>query len=757
LRREGVRKSGIFCRDDGIFGIKQSFSGVALAAKSTAKKRRLKKREPEAQASPAYPGEFFNRELSWLQFNSRVLAEAQDETNPLLERIKFLTIFTSNLDEFFMNRVGGLKQKVSASLVAMSPDGLPVQQQLAEIRAAVTKLVHQQSRCYTESLRPALEQNNIFLLAWDQLTDSERTQAKTYYQSNVFPILTPQAVDPGHPFPFISNLSISLGVTVRHPDRDEQLFARVKIPAMLPQVLRLETGEFAGSFRLVSLATVIEHNLGTLFPGMVVQTVMPFRITRNAEIDVDDYETEDLVELIEEELRERKFARVVRLEHGSNPDPVMLRFLMEEIELVEDDVYESLVDIDLLCLKEVSDLNIPKLKVDPWFGVTPPALSDEEANIFTTIRSGDVLVHHPYESFGASVERFLRTAVDDPRVVAIKMTLYRAGERSSLVPLLIRAAEKDKQVVCLIEVKAHFDEARNIRLAQTLEDAGVHVMYGVVGLKTHGKVILVVRQESEGIRCYAHLGSGNYNSSTARLYTDIGLFTCNPEICEDLVELFHFLTGRSLKRDYRKILVAPSIMKERLLKLVEREILNHQQGLPAGIIVKINSLEDTGMCRAITKAASVGVPIELIVRGICCLKPFEASQGPGPKVVSIVGRFLEHSRIFYFRNGAPDPVDGEMFISSADWMHRNLHRRVEIAAPLLDRGNREKCLEILQVMLKDQKQAWDLLPDGTYVRRVGPADSSVLSSQQQLMKLSKERVRTVLSGVTDSGNQEGVV
>ncbi len=717
-------------------------------AKKPVKKRRIKKPESEQQIAPGDPGEFINRELSWLQFNGRVLAEAQSSSNPLLERIRFLTIVTSNLDEFFMNRVGGLKQKQAASATAMSSDGLSVQQQLADIRTATLKLVQEQSRCYAEVLEPALNQNNIFLLSWEALSPAEQAQAKAYFQSNVFPILTPQAVDPGHPFPFISNLSLSLGAVVRHPERDEQLFARVKIPSALPQVLRLETGEFPGSIRLISLALVIQNNLEMLFPGMVVQAVMSFRVTRNAEIDVDDYETEDLVELIEEELRERKFARVVRLEHGPNPDPVMLRFLMEEIELVDGDVYESLVDMDLLCLRDICDLNLPKLKYEPWFGVTPQVLGDEEANIFTIIRSGDVLVHHPYESFGASVERFLRTAVDDPKVLAIKMTLYRAGDKSSLVPLLIRAAEQDKQVVVLIEVKAHFDEARNIRLAQTLEDAGVHVMYGVVGLKTHAKVILVARQEPEGIRCYGHIGSGNYNSSTARLYTDVGLFTCHPEICEDLVELFHFLTGRSLKRDYKKILVAPTTLKEWLIKAIEREISNCEQGLPSGIVVKVNSLEDSGMCRALTRAANSGVSVDLLVRGICCLKPTDPVSPSGPRVVSVVGRFLEHSRIFYFRNGAQDPVDGEFLISSADWMYRNLHRRVEVTVPLVDRMARERCWEIFGLMLTDCAQGWDLQSDGSYVRRSVPeGQAGVLSSQQSLMKLSRDRARSLRDGL----------
>jgi len=718
------------------------------------RKRRKKKQQTEAPTQPASPDEFFNRELSWLEFNRRVLQEAQDARNPLLERVKCLTIFASNLDEFFMNRVGGLKQQLVAGIPTLSSDGLSIQQQLTAIRAAVIPLLKDHRKCYEDSILPSLKENNIFFVDWDQLTETEKSQAKTYYQQNVFPILTPQAVDPGHPFPFISNLSLSLGVTVRPPDREEHLFARVKIPTMLPQAFRLDTGEFPGALRFISLTNVIQHNLETLFPGMVVQAVMPFRVTRNAEIDIDDYETEDIVELIEEELRERKFARVIRLEFGLHADPLMSKFLMDEIEVVEDDVYESLLPVDMQCLREIGDLNIARLKPDPWHPVVPPALIDEDANIFNIIRAGDVLTHHPYDSFAGSVERFLKSAVDDPRVLAIKMTLYRAGDKSALVPLLTRAAESDKQVVCLIEVKANFDEARNIRLAQTLEDAGVHVMYGVIGLKTHAKVILVVRQEPDGLRCYAHIGTGNYNSTTSRIYTDLGIFTCNQEICEDLVELFHFLTGRSLKREYRRLLVAPFSMKERLQRLIDREITNHQQGLPAGIVVKVNSLEDPMMCRALTKAAQAGVSVELIVRGICCLKPVAVNGGMHPQVVSVVGRFLEHSRIFYFRAGAADVVDGEMFLSSADWMHRNLHRRVEVAVPLLERATRERICEVLQLMLRDQRQVWELHPDGKYVQRVPTDEKSSLGVQQLLMKLNRERARSARPTTTDVSTSE---
>lgn len=703
-------------------------------------RRKRIKREEDATSVAVGSDELINRELSWLQFNRRVLAEAQDPRNPLLERIKFLTIVSSNLDEFFMNRVGSLKQRMTSGWFPTSPDGLSVRQQLEEIRRKVVDLQKAQDDCYLQMIKPAMTAGGINLLAWEDLSAEERIIANRYYQLNVFPILTPQAVDPGHPFPFLSNLSVSLGVLLKYPDRDEQVFARVKVPQVIPQLLRVDTATSPELFRFVSLSNVIRENLGSLFPGMIVQMVLPFRVTRNAALDIDDYEVDDLVEVLEEELRERRFAKVVRLELGPKADSVLVHFLMEEIELSDDDVYESVVDFDHLALRELADLNLPKLKPETWSPVIHSSLTDDDANIFSILRAGDVLVHHPYESFSSSVERFLRAAVDDPRVVAIKMTLYRAGDKSPLVPMLVRAAENEKQVVCLIEVKASFDEARNIRLAQTLEDAGVHVMYGVVGLKTHAKVTLVARQEPEGIRCYGHLSTGNYNFQTARVYTDLGLFTSNVEICEDLVDLFHYLTGRSLKREYRRVLVSPHNMKEKLLALINREIASAQAGKPAHIIFKANSLEDVAICRALTKAAQSGVVVDLIIRGICCLRPLSGGK-EHLRVVSTIGRFLEHSRILYFRNAQEDPIDGEFLIASADLMHRNLHRRVEVAVPILERPQREKSWEILQLHLADKRQSWNLQNSGEYVRVDANANSDSPGVQQTIARLTRERSR----------------
>jgi polyphosphate kinase len=713
-----------------------------MVSSSVKKRRRAGRKKLDPTLAFLTTDEFFNRELSWIEFNKRVLFQASNPGIPLLERVRFLSICTSNLDEFFMNRVGSLKQKLEAT---RGMPGMSVEPEkfLKRIRVAVNDLVKQQDEILETHLRPSLEQNGVRIVSWNSLTSGEQATATAFFHSNIFPVLTPQAVDPGHPFPAISNLSLSLGIILRHPDKSEELFARVKIPTVIPQLFHLEakSGEHV---RVITTADVILHNLDALFPGMIIESVLPFRITRNSELDLDEYETEDLVESIAEGLRERKFAQAVRLEHGPRPNQTIIKFLMEEVGLCEDDVYLSTSSMEQLAIKEICEVGIPYLRYEPWVPVLPPHFQDEDTNIFSIIRAGDVLVHHPYESFTGSVERFLRAAVDDPKVLAIKMTLYRAGDNSSLIPLLIKAAEQDKQVVCLIEVKASLEEARNIRHAQFLEDAGVHVMYGVVGLKTHAKLILISRQENDAIQCYGHISTGNYNPTTARVYTDLGLFTCDKGICDEMVELFHFLTGRSLKRDYDRLLVAPMTLKERLHTLIEAEIANHEKGLPAHIIIKANSLEDTAICRALSKAAQAGVPIDLLIRGICCLRPVVKNGVCNPRVVSIVGRFLEHSRIYYFRAGEEDPMAGPLYISSADPMYRNLHRRVEVAVPIQDMQARLRCWEVLSAALHDSIAGWDLLPDGQYVLRRPEEKTLAMSSQELLMKLSKDRARAVV-------------
>jgi len=692
-------------------------------------------------------GEFLNRELSWLQFNRRVLHEAMDPRTPLLERVRFLEIFTSNLDEFFMKRVGGLRRQIVAGVVSQAPDSPSPHQQLLMIRRAVIPMLAEQAECFKKIIRPALAEQGIHLLEWDQMPEAAKAAARRFFRSNIFPILTPLAVDPGHPFPFISNLSDSLGIVLTQPGRAEQMFARVKVPETLPRWIRLGSGESDGQFRFVRLVDIIRHNLQDLFTNMTILDVMPFRLTRNADVQHDEEDADDLLEVVEEELRQRRFARAVRLEHGPNPNPWIIQFLRQELGLTAEDVYEVPGELDYGDLRPVADLLLPKLRFDPWVPVVPPALADEDADIFGVIRGGDLLVHHPYESFNASVERFIKAAADDPKVLAIKMTVYRTGDDSPFIHTLIRAAEARKQVVCIVELKARFDEERNIVLAQALENAGVHVVYGVVGLKTHTKLALVVRQDPDGIRCYAHIGTGNYNVQTARLYTDLGLFTCDPVITEDIIELFHYLTGRSLKSDYHKLLVAPVNMKTRIREMIAREVAHHKAGRPAQLIAKMNGLDEADICHDLYAASGEGLSIDLIVRGICTLRPGVPGLSENIRVMSVIGRFLEHSRIFYFRNGAADPIDGEFYIGSADWMSRNLLARVEAVVPVEQRNLRERLWMILQTMMQDHRQAWDMRPDGSYVQRTGPDTDpgthvTLMNYQrEQLSKLSAAPLR----------------
>ncbi|MHB1157596.1 MAG: polyphosphate kinase 1 [Phycisphaerales bacterium] len=730
----------------------------------------------EVKRGEVSPDEFLNREMSWLEFNRRVLHEALDERTPLLERAKFLSIFTSNLDEFYQKRVGGLKRQLAAGIIARTPDGRTPTEQLVAIRQMVLPMLQQQAACFTNDIRPKLREAGIHLLKWEELSEQERNLADRYFAQNVFPVLTPLAVDPGHPFPFISNLSTSLGVTLSHPNNDERMFARVKVPATLPQWVELgrdeggkgmreegnkgmkkESGNGSASspqslspsvpqspaYRFVSLIDIISHNMGALFPEMRIHNMMAFRITRNADVEREEEDAEDLLDMIEQELRERRFARIVRLEHGPNPDPWMRRFLMQELELAESDVYEMPGELDFTDMMALGDIDLAKLKYEPWTPTIPPLLADDETDIFSVIRAGDFLVHHPYESFNGSVERFVRTAALDPKVLAIKMTLYRTGEASPFIPMLIRAAETGKQVVVLVELKARFDEERNVQLAQKLEKAGVHVVYGVVGYKTHTKTTLIVRQETEGLRCYAHIGTGNYHAGTAKLYTDLGYFTCKSEITEDLAQMFNYLTGRSLKRDYKKLLVAPVNMEQRFCEMIERAIANQKAGRPAHIIAKMNSLEHRGICRMLYRASNTGVRIDLIVRGFCCLRPGVKGLSENIRVTSVIGRYLEHSRIFYFRGGAADPIDGEYYIGSADWMYRNLLARVEAITPIEGRALKERLWEILQIMLNDHRQAWEMRSDGSYVQRQPKLDSDEdadIGTHAALMRLTKQRV-----------------
>lgn len=712
-----------------------------MTVKMTNTKSTTKKRAPRKPKVIEHPlsseTEFTNREIGWLNFNKRVLFEAEDSRTPLLERLRFLSIVNSNLDEFFMKRVGGLKRQVEFGVTSKSSDGKTPAHQLVEIRKHVLQMVKDQGHVFSKVLKPALKEKGIFLLKWKELTAKEKDQAQKYYLKNVFPVLTPLSVDPGHPFPFLSNLSTSLGVTLKHPERDEKLFARVKIPQVLPQWVKLDSDKKI-EHRFVSLVEMIKENLHDLFPALQVLNVMPFRVTRNADIMRDEEDAEDLLSMIEEELRLRRFAEVVRLEHGPKPDPWMLKFLQEELELTEEYIYElpEELDLDYRGLSVISDLKISDLIYEKWVPAVPHAFLDEDpSQIFNVIRHHDHLIHHPYESFSATVEKLIRAAADDPKVVAIKMTLYRTGDNSPFIKSLIRAAESGKQVVCLVELKARFDEERNIYWAQELENSGVHVVYGVVGLKTHAKTTLVVRQEVDGLKCYAHIGTGNYNVATSRFYTDVGLLTAKDEITSELVEFFHYLTGRSLKNNYQHLIIAPVNMFQKFRWMIDREAENARAGKPAHVFAKMNSMEENDISMALYNASQHGVAVDLLVRGFCCLRPRVRGLSEKIHVYSTIGRFLEHSRIFYFRNGAQDPIDGEFYIGSADWMYRNLHARVECVVPIYDRALREKMWEMIQLYLTDHRQTWEMNSEGAYVQRRG----AEVGVQQLLMSQARQR------------------
>ncbi len=688
---------------------------------------------------------YSDRDLGWLQFNARVLHEALDPRNPALERVKFLAIFTSNLDEFFMKRIGLLRTRSQAERLKNKVIGpVPVQQRLQEMRQVIIPMLKKRANCFLKDLRPLLSEHSIHLLDWDQLSESQQEKANLFFNRNVYPALTPLALDPGHPFPYMSNLSTSLGFVLRVPDSEENLFARVKVPNILPQWIQLDS-EMDDARSYIRLSDLIHNNAEKLFPGMTIIDSTLFRITRNSEVEIeDDDDSESIRTIVAEELRQRKFEPVVRLELSEDPNPWVRSLLMHQFDLSEDDVYEVPGELDYAGMWPLASLDIKELRDEPWNPIVPADLAGEEADIFSVIKSGDFLVHHPYESFDASVEQFIRAAANDPKVIAIKMTVYRVGDDTPFVRSLIRAAETGKQVACLIELKARFDEERNLHWAKELEKIGAHVVYGVLGLKTHTKIALVVRQESDGIRCYAHIGTGNYHVKTARLYTDLGLFTCDPMLTTDVVNLFHALTGRSREPSFQKLLVAPTNMREQFLEKIRREIENKKSGKPAMIIIKVNQLEDPEMCQAIVAASQAGVQVECIVRGFSCLRAGLPGLTENVTIRSIIGRFLEHSRIFYFANGSDDPLEGEFYIGSADWMQRNLSNRVEATTPIELRAHKERLWEIMDVLLKDRRQAWTMNPDGEYEQLTpmdDDSDISRLGSHRTLMLLTQQRLK----------------
>jgi polyphosphate kinase len=677
------------------------------------------------------PELYLNRELTWLEFNRRVLHEARDPRTPLLERVKFLAIVNSNLDEFFMKRIGGLKQQVGAGLHSLTVDGRTPERQIAECVAVIKQLTPELRATHNE-LRAALDGQGIKLLSWEQLSDDQRQAVQTFYLGNIFPLVTPLAMDPAHPFPFISNLSLNLLVTLRHQDDQQPVFARVKVPVGkgVSRFLRVGDGP-----AFVPLEEVMAHSLDRLFPGMEIDSYEFFRVTRNANTERDEEDADDLVSMIEAELRDRKFAPIVRLEVGEGIDPVHRGMLAAELGLDESqDVFESKGPLGLRDLFEIAALDLPALH-DPVHHPVTNAVLEDTRNIFHVIReTGPILVQHPYESFATSVERFVDEASRDPKVLAIKMTLYRTSAGTGIIDALVEAARNGKQVAVVVEIKARFDEAANLQWANRLEEVGIHVMYGVVGLKTHSKIVLVVRRDYTGLRRYAHIGTGNYHAGTARIYSDLGLLTCDDAIGNDLTELFNYLTtGYKPSRKYRKLLVAPKGLKSGLLERIEREIAGHTPEQPGLIRFKMNALEDADIVEALYRAARAGVKVELVVRDTCRLRPGLPGLSENVTVVSVVGRFLEHARIYYFRNRGEE----EFFIGSADLMTRNLESRVEVVTPVEDPSLRAELRQILDLQLGDQRNAWEMRSDGSYVQRNG--DAAAVGSQQALVAAAEHR------------------
>ncbi len=681
----------------------------------------------------AEPPRLLNRELSWLDFNERVLALAEDDTVPLLERLKFCAIFSSNLDEFFQVRVAALKDQVAAGLTQLSHDGRSAAQQLIEIGDRVDELVRHQEVLYLDTLMPSIREHGIAVCRWDELDLDDRKHLDEVFEERVFPVLTPLGVDPAHPFPYISNLSLNLAIQVYDAQHDLNRFARVKVPPTLSRFTGLPDGE-----RFVLLEDLIAAHLSALFPGMTVVDHWMFRVTRNADLTVEEGEADDLLAALEMELRRRRFGRAVRLEMEAGAPAEVVDLLVSELDLTEDDISFHRAPLDLTGLWALHRLDRPELKDEPWLPVTHARLADaaeDDKSLFEVIRFRDVLVHHPYDSFVTSVEEFIRQAADDSHVLSIKLTLYRTTGDSSLLVDLIRAAERGVQVAVLVELKARFDEERNITWAKRLEQAGVHVVYGLVGLKTHSKCALVVRDEPEGLRRYAHVGTGNYNSTTARLYEDLGLLTDDPQIGSDLSQLFNNLTGFSREDPYRRLVVAPRSLRARFLDLIAHEASFGSRG---HIVMKMNSLVDPEMIEALYAASQAGARVELLIRGICCLLPGVRGVSENIRVRSILGRYLEHSRVYFFANGegARRPI---YYIGSADLMPRNLDGRVEVLVPVFRDEHQRRLQQIFDVSFAEGTKAWELGPDARW-ERVGTEQG--IDSQAQLYELARRRGRT---------------
>ncbi len=698
------------------------------------------------------PRWYLSRELSWLEFNRRVLHEALDNRTPLIERLKFLAIFSSNLDEYFMVRVAVIKQQIEAEVDKRTPDGRTPTEQLQDIGKRLRPMIRQAHQFFQNDLRPQLPDHGIYLLDYADLNTEQQGYLNRYFKEQVFPVLTPLAVDSGHPFPYISNLSLNLAVEIQETDATESHFARVKVPKVLPRFVQLpsklcpkmpaEAGAkpAAAHWAGVPMEQVISHNIAALFSGMEVKDCYPFRITRNADLSVEEDDADDLMLAIEQELRKRRIGgSVVRLEIEAGMDAGMRTTLMNELKIQEKDVYEIESPLGLADLISFMSLPLPDLKDKHWTAVTSPswkaAINEEGSNVFSMIRRRDRLVHHPYDSFTNSVQAFITQAASDPSVLAIKITLYRTSGDSPIVNALVKAAENGKQVVALVELKARFDEENNINWARTLERAGVHVVYGLLNLKTHTKVSLVVRREEEKIRRYVHIGTGNYNPKTARLYTDLGLMSCHEELGTDLTDLFNYLTGYSKQQDYQKLLIAPASLRSQMTEFIREEAAIAESGQPGRIIVKMNALVDPKIIAELYKASQAGVEIDLIIRGICCLRPGIIGISENIRVTSVIGRFLEHSRIFYFHNDG----DERYYIGSADWMPRNLDRRVEALVPIEEPSLRTRLSELMQICMDDNRQAWEMRSDGTYEQRQPKKGEPNRSTHKIMMKKALAR------------------
>ncbi|WP_324756952.1 polyphosphate kinase 1 [Haloarcula montana] len=701
--------------------------------------------EPDRDVDLQDPELYLNRELSELSFQRRVMHEALDDRNPLLERVRFLSIVTRNLDEFVMKRIGGLKQQIEAGITEEAADGRTPREQWTEVHDVLGPMLEKQADCYRSMLRPALAEAGIDILAYDDLTAAEQSRMREYFEESVLPTLTPLSFDPAHPFPFISNRSLSLAVLTRSPETEEPTFTRVKIPPNRPRLVQV--GEDS---RYVLVEEVIERNLDLLLSNVEIVDTALFRLTRNAEVRRDEEIAEDLIEMIEEVLEQRRFATVVRMEIERDAHPRIRQTLKRQLELDEREIYDLPGPLDYREFMSLTDLDRPELKLEPWTPQPHPRLEDtawsafeqddSSDDIFEQIDERDILLHHPYHDFGTTVQRFLSEAANDPDVLAVKAAIYRTASDSQVIQSLIDAAENGKQVAVMVELKARFDEQNNLEWIRRLEENGIHVAYGTIGLKTHTKTALVVREEDDSVELYSHVGTGNYHSETAKGYVDLGLLTADRDIGQDLVTLFNSFTGPGLDEEFRKLLVAPVTMRREFTRYIRREARHAQAGRPARIVVKVNGLEDPEIVEELYRASMAGVEIDLIVRDICRLRP-ELAVSQNIAVHSVVGRFLEHSRIFYFRNGAPAPgetVDGggepEYYIGSADWMTRNLDSRVEAVTPVENPEIRRQLKFVLELLLSDNRKRWTMNEDGSYDQQYPDDGEPVVNVQVILMR-----------------------